>query len=395
MKILLVEDDLMTLTLVSRMLEKNGYQVVKAHDGEEAWEIIQNEPFSMVITDWIMPTIDGLELCSRIKAHQKQGNYTYIILLSAKTEVENLRDGLAAGADDFIGKPCEKEELIARVRAAERILTLESQLAERIKELEGANLLIAKSNERMKRDLVAAARLQASLLPTKPPVIPEARFAWTYRPLDELAGDCLHVFPLNDEYMGFYVLDVSGHGTAAALLSVTLSHSLAPGSDGGILVEEGKVISPPEVLARLNRKFPIDLENPQYFTIFYGLLNRKTLTLTYSVAAHPPLAYLRANQPAEFLPGTGYPIGMLEDADFDNVVLQLSKGDRLYIYTDGLSDALNSVGESFNTVLLSNLSKLSGVPLNESLQQLLTTCEAWSSGVGLHDDISILAIEII
>lgn len=395
MKILVVEDDPMTLILVSRMLEKTGYQVVKATDGQQAWEIIQKETFPMVITDWMMPNLDGIELCSRIKSHQKQGFYTYIILLSAKSEVENLRDGLAAGADDFIGKPCEKEELIARVRAAQRILKLESQLAERITQLEGANLLIAKSNERMKQDLVAAARLQVSLLPTKAPIIPEARFAWTYRPLDELAGDCLHVFPLDEEHMGFYVLDVSGHGTPAALLSVTLSHSLAPGTDGGLLVEDGKVVSPPEVLARLNRKFPIDLENPQYFTIFYGTLNRRTLELNYSIAAHPQLAYISSSKPPEFLPGTGYPIGMLEDAEFENITLQLSKGDRLYIYTDGLTDAINKAGESFRVVLLENLSKLSGVALDESLKQLMTTCENWSIGVGLLDDISILAIEII
>lgn len=394
MKILVVEDDPMTLILVSRMLEKSGYQVVKASDGQQAWDIIQKEPFQMVITDWMMPNLDGIELCSRIKAHQKQGNYTYIILLSAKSEVENLRDGLAAGADDFIGKPCEKEELIARVRSAQRILKLESQLAERISQLESANLLVAKTNERMKQDLVAAARLQVSLLPTKPPVIPEARFAWTYRPLEELAGDCLHVFHLNDEYMGFYVLDVSGHGTPAALLSVTLSHSLAPGTDGGLLIDDGKVVSPPDVLAKLNRKFPIDLENPQYFTIFYGILNRKTLEMSYSIAAHPPLAYLGANKPPVFLPGTGYPIGMLEDAEFENITVQLTRGDRLYIYTDGLTDALNQEGKSFNGALLDSLKNLSGVPLDESLKQLMTTCEAWSSGVGLHDDISLLAIEI-
>jgi len=149
------------------------------------------------------------------------------------------------------------------------------------------------------------------------------------------------------------------------------------------------------VLARLNRKFPIDLENPQYFTIFYGTFNRKTLEMSYSIAAHPQLAYISATKPPEFLPGTGYPIGMLEDADFENITIQLSKGDRLYIYTDGLTDAINKAGESFRIVLLDNLKNLSGVPLDESLKQLMTMCEEWSTGVGLLDDISILAVEII
>ncbi|MFZ2956887.1 MAG: SpoIIE family protein phosphatase [Candidatus Ozemobacteraceae bacterium] len=396
MKILVVEDDPMSLVLVSRILEKLGYEVLRAKDGLAAWETLQREPIGMVITDWMMPKLDGIELCSRIRAN-KNGRYTYIILLSAKAEVESLRDGLNAGADDFVGKPFDKEELIARIRSGERILALERQLEERILQLENANKLVEKSNERMKRDLAAAARLQASLLPTVLPTIPEAQFAWTYLPLEELAGDCFNVFSLDDHHMGFYVLDVSGHGAPAALLSVTLSHSLslAGGGSSGLLIGDGRIKTPPEVLRELNRMFPIDVDNPQSFSIFYGILDRCTLEMTYSLSAHPQPVLVPIHAPPRFLEGSGLPIGMLDDADYDQFSIQLQKGDRLFIYTDGLSEAHNIEHKQFvHGTFFSSLEKVRALPFKESLSQLLYDCDTWAKGVGLQDDVAVLALEL-
>src|SRR5207248_11458922 len=148
--------------------------------------------------------------------------------------------------------------------------------------LEAANARLAGANGRMSRDLRAAAKIQEAFLPRRAPRVPGADFAWAYRPCDELAGDGLNVIPLGGGEVGLYVLDVSGHGVAAALLSVTLSRLLSPPSDpSSVLVKGGDdpdgvgplPVPPAEVAEELGRRFPFDLANGQYFTMVYGLLD--------------------------------------------------------------------------------------------------------------------------
>src|SRR5262249_23565800 len=159
---------------------------------------------------------DGLELVRRIRATPRAG-YVYVILLTAKSRKEDIVRGMEAGADDFLVKPFDREELRVRIRAGERVVLLEQDLARRNDELEAAN-------RRWPRARGGAARVQQALLPAALPESARARFAWRFQPCEELAGDILGVVPLDDRHVALYMLDVSGHGVAAALLSVTVRH---------------------------------------------------------------------------------------------------------------------------------------------------------------------------
>ena len=230
MRILIVDDEPVNRLVLARKLGSWGHDVVQATDGAEAWDIIQLEPFRMVITDWMMPNVDGVELTRRIRSSPLAG-YTYVLLLTANTGVEALVEGMEAGADDFVSKPFQVEELRARLRAGERVLRLESDLAEH-----NQRLSLAYASAR--RDLEAAAEMQKALLPQPGLELREVLPAWRFLPASYVAGDIFNVHQVDEHRTCFYVLDVAGHGVPSAMLSFTLSKLLAP-----TLAKKGKYLA--------------------------------------------------------------------------------------------------------------------------------------------------------
>lgn len=132
MKILIADDEPLILDLLAEMVEPLGHEPVAASDGGQAWEAFEREPFRLVIADWLMPRIDGLELTRRIRA-KKRVRYTYVIMLTALAGTDRYLEGMKAGVDDFVTKPVSLHEFHARVRVAERIVSLQDP----VKLLEG------------------------------------------------------------------------------------------------------------------------------------------------------------------------------------------------------------------------------------------------------------------
>jgi DNA-binding response OmpR family regulator len=128
MKVLIAEDDRDSRELLAWMLEKLGYQVVSTANGKEAWEAFRKGRFRIVITDILMPEVDGLELCRRVRQH-KQSKYTYIVMITALIGKKDYLEGMEAGADDFVTKPFDADELKARLRVAQRIISFQEQAA--------------------------------------------------------------------------------------------------------------------------------------------------------------------------------------------------------------------------------------------------------------------------
>lgn len=137
MNILVVEDDLVTRRLLKKTIEGWGHEVLTAESGEEAWDILMHNQLKFVIADWIMPGIDGIALCRKIRSEIP--GYIYFILLTGKDRKEDMIDGLNAGADDYVTKPFDRNELKVRVKAGERILNLEKELNEKNEKLSRLN----------------------------------------------------------------------------------------------------------------------------------------------------------------------------------------------------------------------------------------------------------------
>ncbi len=149
MRVLIAEDDPATALTIAKAVESFGYQTTVTGDGKQAWEALQNDPAPIVVTDWSMPVMDGLELCRRIRANGSD-RYTYVIFLTGRHEREHVLSVLSCGADDFIAKPLDTEELRVRLLVGQRIVTLERELRE-------ANVRLLEENE----DLAKRSRVDA------------------------------------------------------------------------------------------------------------------------------------------------------------------------------------------------------------------------------------------
>jgi PAS domain S-box-containing protein len=317
---------------------------------------------------------------------------------------EAIRQGKACTVDILNyrkdGTPFWNRLAITPVRDADGELTnfvgVQSDITARKKAEES----LARANKRMSKSLEAAAAIQRSLLPESMPDVPGVDFAWAFDPCYELAGDSLDVFHIDDEHIALYVLDVVGHGVPAALLSVTLAQILSfsrrrsrlPGK--GSFADRHVVASPKAAAERLNQLFPMNQESRQYFTLFYGVLHLPTRRLTYVTAGHPAPVLLPDRAQCRNLTVGGFPIGLVEQPEYEERTIDLNPGDRLYLYTDGLLEATNEEGCEFGAERLGEEIQRSGeLSLKESVEALEATAKGWAGG-RLHDDLSILALEI-
>ena len=316
MKVLIVDDDLIMIHILQSYLEQEGYEVSSTENGKEALRLLEQQHFSLIITDWLMPEMDGLELTRTVRILNNK-HYTYIILLSGKSHKEEIIQALDAGADDFISKPIDFDELRSRLGCAKRILNLEA-------DLERHNNQLQESNHRMKHELDSAAKIQKTFLPQISPIFGETQFDWLFLPCDELAGDFLNIIPLDENKIALYILDVSGHGVSAALQSVILARLLSPTLESFSILKETseeapyyKIVSPSRVARELNKRFPWNDKTRQFFTLIYGILDSKTLNFTYITAGHPPPILLTREGPQMLnKEPSGPPISFLEEIDY-------------------------------------------------------------------------------
>ena len=393
MRILIVDDDEEIRILLSRTLNKWGHEVITASDGVEAWHILHKGSISFVISDWMMPKMDGIELCKRIRSANFD-RYIYVILLTAREDKHDLVKGMESGADDFVVKPFNKGELNVRIRAGERILKLQQDLEQRNTKLSEAYSIISK-------DLETAANMQKSLLPDASLTISEFVFDWLFCPCSFVAGDIFNFFNIDDDHICFYMLDVAGHGVSAAMLSVTLSKILTPSHQISqplkyfVPVPPHYEITPPAmVMQELNKRFQNGNDAMEYFTMIYGIIDARSDRITMSQAGHPSPIYVQRGAKATFVGTGGFPVGMITDVEYEEHTIDFKVGDRLFIYSDGVTECTNAKNKQFSDEYLVNvLEEWKNLPLKELLIGLEQRLINWKGSRDYEDDVSLLAIE--
>jgi phosphoserine phosphatase RsbU/P len=394
-QVLLAEDDPLMQQLMAGILEAIGYAVTVAGDGEEALEILERSAINLVVTDWMMPNVDGAELCRRIRARSAR-SYVYIILLTGRNDGDALVEGMDAGADDFLTKPPDPAELRVRLKAGQRVLDLERELASKNERLSAANRKLEEAHAQLKRDLEASALAQRRLLP-RPAELQGLRYDWLFFPSSHVGGDTFGIVRQGPSSLAFFQIDVAGHGVPAALLSFTLQRLL---SGGGLQVgmrphETGETAwDPAAIVAELNRRFQAD-EDDGYFTMIFGMIDETSGKLVLSQAGHPPPLHVRRADDSALVVGEGGPVvGLFADAEYENIELELQPGDRLILYSDGIVECTDQEGEMFSEERFAAFFAGSmGLPLTKTVQDLGEQLRLWRSSLTYEDDVSLLVIE--
>lgn len=335
--LLIIDDDEVVRESLAAYLEDSNFKVLQALNGLQGLQIFESEQPDLVICDLRMPQIDGLELIRRIR---QTASETPIIVLSGAGVMSDAVEALRLGATDYLIKPLEDLAVLEHSvrRALDRAyLRVENQRYR--DKLEAANRELQASLNLLQEDQNAGRQVQMNMLPVTPWSIEGLEFSHRIIPSLYLSGDFVDYFRVDERRVAFYLADVSGHGASSAFVTVLLkfmtTRLLYESRRNGTLPE----FKPSEVLAHINRGL-INTKLGKHVTMLGGVIDLEKNSLTYSIGGHLPLPVLFVEGQASYLEGRGLPVGLFDDATYDDRVMELPPSFSLSLFSDGILDVL-------------------------------------------------------
>ncbi|HGO9568758.1 TPA: two-component system response regulator RssB [Pseudomonas aeruginosa] len=335
--LLIIDDDEVVRESLAAYLEDSNFKVLQALNGLQGLQIFESEQPDLVICDLRMPQIDGLELIRRIR---QTASETPIIVLSGAGVMSDAVEALRLGAADYLIKPLEDLAVLEHSvrRALDRAyLRVENQRYR--DKLEAANRELQASLNLLQEDQNAGRQVQMNMLPVTPWCIEGLEFSHRIIPSLYLSGDFVDYFRVDERRVAFYLADVSGHGASSAFVTVLLkfmtTRLLYESRRNGTLPE----FKPSEVLAHINRGL-INTKLGKHVTMLGGVIDLEKNSLTYSIGGHLPLPVLFVEGQASYLEGRGLPVGLFDDATYDDRVMELPPSFSLSLFSDGILDVL-------------------------------------------------------
>jgi len=323
-RIIIIDDNANDLQVTRRLLERRGYDAIPARSGEEGLRLAEQLLPDAMVIDYRMPGMDGFEVTRRIK-DDPQLHTIPVLMLTGSDSAEHVVQGLGVGADDFVTKGADFEVLAARLRSLLRMKAYQDQLR--------------RMNQQMTRDLQIARRVQEALVPPMSFDTNGIEIRSAYIPSEVLSGDFYDYF-VQDSSMYLFVADVSGHGLPAAIL-VSLLKSY-------IHSEAATEPSLADFMTRLN-DFLYSVSLPTQYATAAMFRMDASRRLYYANAAHPPfLLHHRATGRALLYEQPGNLLGAMPNMPFEEQFVAVAPGDTLFVYTDGLTDRVNSAGEFYS-----------------------------------------------
>lgn len=373
-KILAVDDVADNIDLLRYILEKQGHEVLAAHSGREALAIAEKEEVDLVLLDIMMPEMDGLETASRFKSMERLRHVPIIFLTAHRKEAADVARGLAAGGDEYLTKPFERVELLARVNSMLRIKFLYDQVSDARREME--------------RELKTAQAVQSAMLPSRFPYPDRVRFHARYMATSSIGGDYYDVLDYGGGRLGMIVADVSGHGPSAALIVSMLKTILHAGDFTGA--------EPENVARRLNSHLKRMIPEERFVSLFFGVLDLDAASLTYVRAGHPfPLLLRARDRSVVRLSAAGELVGLFDEIEIEQETTSIGPGDRILMYSDGLIEMVDGAGELYGLRRMERLVKEIFDEGGEALlDAILADTGSFSAEEAPPDDIAVLMAEI-
>lgn len=398
--VLIVDDSRAQRMLVCKLMERQGYVVQDAASGEEALELCKEQIPDLVLSDWMMPGMDGLEFCQAFRRLPRD-RYGYFILLTSRSDKADVTRAFDAGADDFLTKPVNVHELSVRIRAGERILTMEHQLNDKNRIIRSTLDELQAIHDSINRDLVEARKLQNSLVSERYRDIGHAEVSLLLRSSGHVGGDLVGMFPIDDERIGIYGIDVSGHGISSALMTARLAGFLSSAvPDQNIALVKTKKgefrpRDPAETIAMLNQRIISEIDTELYFTMLLAIFNQASGELVFTQAGHPGPIVQEANGNVDVVGSGGMPVGLIDIAQFETCTVTLSPGDRFLIHSDGITECSNACGELYGDEgLIKSLRRRASARGQDCLEDLISDMSTFSGRSEFEDDVSTVLLEV-
>lgn len=371
--ILIIDDTPTNLSLLSQMLTAQGYGVRLAKNGPRALESARLLPPDLILLDIRMPGMDGFEVCTRLKEDESTREVP-VIFISALDDVMDKVRGFQVGGIDYITKPFQLEEVLVRTETHLALRRLQRRLEE--------------NNRKMAHEMALAGSMQANFLPRRLPEMQGWQISATLKPARETSGDFYNAYPSTNGRVVILIADVVDKGVSAALFMAyccSLLRTFADEYPG----------QPAQVLAHANRRILVDTSANQFVTVFFAVLDPQTGNLVYCNAGHlPPLIFTKNRDgQAARLTYTGIPLGIEEDAAWEEKCVQLDPGNLLLMYTDGLTEAIDADEQLFGeTRLQLSVRRRWGQSLKYIQQGLVDDVQAFAGSSQLEDDIALVLL---
>ncbi|MBR9726825.1 SpoIIE family protein phosphatase [Shewanella intestini] len=386
-RILVVEDSHSERLFISSVIKAIQFEgatmdVMDCNDGQKALDLCQHQTFDLILSDWRMPNLSGIELCIAVKKHASP---PYILLLTGNSQDEDLIFAMSSGADDYLAKPFAPKVLQIRVVAALRLVSAQHVMHAQQQELTQALALNQAQLNDKQTELQQAALLQQALLP-------DAEFSqnhWQanhcFIAASELAGDMMQCFAIDNDTIGFFLVDITGHGAGPAMLSFTLTQLLNPN-------QVDWQLTPAELMCHLNQHFIDPCDQGTFATVLIGKFNTLSGELILSNAGHPRPVIMGPQNASEINMPSHLPVGISKDTQYTNWQSILQPNDRLMIYSDGAYEGHHDTHGMFGMQRLLNICK-NTVSLGPSalLAHLQHCLSLWQQGQQ-QDDISVLLL---
>ena len=382
-KILSVDDEndleLLLTQYFRRKIRKGEYDFHFAHNGLEALTMLLKEKdFDIILSDINMPEMDGLTLLTKI--NEMQNPALKCIMVSAYGDMGNIRQAMNNGAFDFATKPIDLDDLSVTIeKAIEQIQYIKTMQKEH-KELTS-----------IKGDLAVAREIQQAILPRIFPPFPEEAntldIAASMNAAKDVGGDFYDFFRIDNDRIGFTIADVSGKGVPAAIfMAVARTLIRATGIRG---------VSPAECITYINALLSQEAVNNMFVTVFYGIYNIHTGEVTYANAGHNPPYLVRADGSVEMLPlSKDIVAGAFDDFQYSQESLQLEPGDTLLLYTDGVTEAINTEDKEYGEGRLEKqLAQCSNLSCQEIIDKVKEDVKAFAGEAEQSDDITLFALK--
>ncbi|NNE52232.1 MAG: SpoIIE family protein phosphatase [Sulfitobacter sp.] len=397
--VLVVDDSRMQRRLLVKLLLRWGFDVIEAEDGNEALSLCRTHRPDIILSDWVMPGLSGPEFCAAFR-RLSGSRYAYFILLTSKSEKDEVAEGLDSGADDFLVKPVNGSELRARITAGERIIEMQRALTETNRKMADTLAELRRVYDSLDKDLQEARDLQQSLIRERFRAFDVGNLSLVLRSSGHVGGDLVGFFPVDGRHLGLFGIDVSGHGISSALMTARLAgyltagtpdHNIALGRDA----DDRVVPRPPsEVVTELNELVLGEMETEHYFTLMLAFLDMQTGLVTLSQAGHPHPIIQRANGLVEQEGPGGLPVGLVEGARYEAFEIQLEPGDRLMILSDGVTECPDRAGNLLGEQGLERIIvRLRDIRDTAFLEALIWELARFAGSEEFPDDVSALVFD--